>query len=634
VQVYNRDRQNVEPFEGTHEDAFRALSRRPGRKTWAYLGSSLGNDLDPVPFLKQIASHCGPRDRVFLGIDLATHQDKPIGVINAAYNDSEGITEKFILNSLAVVSQRAGLQNLDQDKFRLLSEYNTTSHAVEMFAECVVPCTVTANDGTEFVRSFEKGDRIFIEQSGKFAEEKIKDMIETSGFVQKRRWSDTNGYFAIIELGPNLAGTATGLNEFIFKGLIGEENLSHQPILLRNPFAFYWGHISSFSDRISLDLPGREHEREIFERGVDPDVDDPTKIHRHSPRHQDAWPTPEEFKKYDKEVEHGLCQQITEGGVNRDMLMALGHAEMHHETLMYMVMQSDKKNKQANQKHPFADFAPPPTESRSIPSEKFVHIKSTQVNLGASAEQEAALGFVWDNELPHHKASVNSFNCAAFPVTNGEFQDFVQDGGYTNRSFWDNNEINDTVVSAGGSGAWDWIRREEIQRPLFWEDKGVRTLYDLVPHDKARDWPAVVSLYEAAAYCKWLGNGARIMTEGEYHALFEGQEDYNHAARQGNNNWKYQGVVPVGSMDDATSKGVSDLVGNGWEWTSTPFAGFTGFKPLPDYDEYSADFFDDKHFVMKGASPFTGILAQRMSFRNFYQPNYPYPIAKFRIVTN
>jgi formylglycine-generating enzyme required for sulfatase activity len=88
------------------------------------------------------------------------------------------------------------------------------------------------------------------------------------------------------------------------------------------------------------------------------------------------------------------------------------------------------------------------------------------------------------------------------------------------------------------------------------------------------------------------------------------------------------GSFPAG----ASAWGVEDLVGNGWEWTSTPFAPFDGFAPMASYPVYSTDFFDDQHFVLKGASPVTDDLLVRRSFRNWFRPIYPYVYASFRCV--
>ena len=80
--------------------------------------------------------------------------------------------------------------------------------------------------------------------------------------------------------------------------------------------------------------------------------------------------------------------------------------------------------------------------------------------------------------------------------------------------------------------------------------------------------------------------------------------------------------------------GVSGLTGNGWEWTSTPFAPFPGFEALSFYPEYSARFFDGRHYVLKGASSRTPSLLLRRSFRNWFQPFYPNIYAGFRCVEN
>jgi formylglycine-generating enzyme required for sulfatase activity len=75
---------------------------------------------------------------------------------------------------------------------------------------------------------------------------------------------------------------------------------------------------------------------------------------------------------------------------------------------------------------------------------------------------------------------------------------------------------------------------------------------------------------------------------------------------------------------------VQDLVGNGWEWTSTLFAPFEGFEAMASYPEYSAEFFDGQHYVIKGASSATAKELIRPSFGNWFRPNYPYVYAKFR----
>jgi formylglycine-generating enzyme required for sulfatase activity len=132
-----------------------------------------------------------------------------------------------------------------------------------------------------------------------------------------------------------------------------------------------------------------------------------------------------------------------------------------------------------------------------------------------------------------------------------------------------------------------------------------------------------------------------LPSEAQYHrAAFgtpEGEErDYPWGseapdATRGNFDFANWDPVPVGTYPNGASAwGVHDLVGNGWEWTSTPFAGFEGFEPMPTYRVYSAEFFDGRHFVMKGASPVTARHLVRRSFRNWFRPNYPYVYGTFR----
>jgi formylglycine-generating enzyme required for sulfatase activity len=154
-------------------------------------------------------------------------------------------------------------------------------------------------------------------------------------------------------------------------------------------------------------------------------------------------------------------------------------------------------------------------------------------------------------------------------------------------------------------------------------------------------WPVYVSHAEAEAYARW--KGARLPTEAEYHRAAFGDPSGNERAHpwgdgapdtsRGTFDFASWNPSAVGSRPEGRSAwGVHDLVGNGWEWTSTTFAPFAGFRPLPAYPEYSADFFDGRHVVMKGASPATDATLLRRSFRNWFRPNYPYVYAAFRCV--
>jgi len=155
------------------------------------------------------------------------------------------------------------------------------------------------------------------------------------------------------------------------------------------------------------------------------------------------------------------------------------------------------------------------------------------------------------------------------------------------------------------------------------------------------EWPVYASHAEAEAYARWRGKS--LPTEAQFHraayATPEGPErpyPWGHEPpdpTRGNFDFKRWDPSPVGSHPRGDSAfGVSDLVGNGWEWTRSLFEPFPGFEAFPFYPGYSANFFDGKHYVMKGGSSRTAACMLRRSFRNWFQGYYPYVYASFRCV--
>ena len=158
----------------------------------------------------------------------------------------------------------------------------------------------------------------------------------------------------------------------------------------------------------------------------------------------------------------------------------------------------------------------------------------------------------------------------------------------------------------------------------------VRSLLEDVPFEMAASWPVMVSWAEARAYACW--RGARLPTEAEWHRAAYGTQPPPSTSRA-NVGFRHASPVPAGTSGAGASPwGVLDLVGNGWEWTSSPFAPFPGFEPMPRYPGYSADFFDGRHFVLLGGSWATDASLLRRSFRNWFQPHYPYVFSKLRCV--
>jgi gamma-glutamyl hercynylcysteine S-oxide synthase len=201
-----------------------------------------------------------------------------------------------------------------------------------------------------------------------------------------------------------------------------------------------------------------------------------------------------------------------------------------------------------------------------------------------------AIEFAWDNERPHHSARVGAFRIERVNVTNERFLDFIDAGGYSDQRWWSADD-------------WAWLQRDGIDQPRFWAHRDGawwwRGMFEWIPLPAS--WPVYVSHAEASAFARWAG--ARLPTEAEFQrAAFGipgggerthpwGDAPPSHA--HGVFDFASWDPQPVGSHPAGRSAwGIDDLVGNGWEWTSTPFAPFPGFSAMPSYPEYSADFFD------------------------------------------
>jgi ergothioneine biosynthesis protein EgtB len=412
-----------------------------------------------------------------------------------------------------------------------------------------------------------------------------------------------------------------------------------RPIALRHPFIFYVGHLPAFAwNHIGAGVLGRSSFNagfdELFSRGIDPDVDDPTRCHAH-PEVPDSWPPLAEVLAYRDRVRAAVLDSVDAVSERapthlmardgRVFSMVIEHELMHQETLLYMIQQLGYHQK-----------IRPAWIPRDLPhggrSPAAIAVPAGTATLGAASTD---LAFGWDNEFPTSRVLVPAFRMDETPVTNGQFLAFVEDRGYGRRELWTDDD-------------WEWSRAEQLASPAVWaHDNGrrlYRGLFELLPLERAMEWPVYVSLAEARAYARW--RGLRLPTEGEFHRAAFGDPAGTERAfpwgasppdeRHGNFALRCWSPAPVGAYPEGASAwGIHDLVGNGWEWTETPFAGFPGFEAwIPGYEGYSADFFDGKHFVLKGASWVTAAELVRRSFRNWFQAHYPYVFAKFRCVAS
>lgn len=418
--------------------------------------------------------------------------------------------------------------------------------------------------------------------------------------------------------------------------------LFEQPIGLRHPFIFYLGHIPAFLDimltrhKADPDVMN-EHQplteptvfADIFERGIDPDMDDPNQCNPHSlvPIDRDGWPSIKSLLKYQQCVRNRLKLllsrwEIEDEGEDKDssenysnqrrraghvVWMCFEHEAMHLETLLYMLVQS------SNIIHPAV--SPPlwyenrclkrsDTSLSIISQANLIPFNGSIVEIGSDESEESSdlkkINLGWDNEHPKRMVSVSSFEIQTRPVTNGEY--FL---------FWKKSNRSDALTPA----SWHFEQKDSDD-----ELPKVKTSFGLCDLHYALNWPAQVSCEQAEAYATNVG--MRLPTEPEW-IHFRRSTKVQHAKL----NYGFKSWTPQPLDNERVH-----VIGDVWEWTSSVWEYYDGFASSKLYPGYSSDFFDGKHRVVLGASWATHPrIAERISFRNWYQWRYPYVFCGFRL---
>jgi formylglycine-generating enzyme required for sulfatase activity len=382
--------------------------------------------------------------------------------------------------------------------------------------------------------------------------------------------------------------------------LVRPDSLYHRPIPERHRIIFYIGHLEAFDwnliGRYALDVPSFHSEFDrLFAFGIDPP---PGQLPADQPP---DWPSLAEVERYNQRVRDEIDERLD--AVPGQLLhVAIEHRLMHAETFAYILHQLPHDRKRVGQGVPSGRDLPGHAEPY-LPS--MIDIPAGEAMLGLDRD-----AFGWDNEFCRHTVSVPAFSLARYKVTNGDYLEFVR---------------------AGASP------------PFFWIERGGRWFYRAMFSEipLPLDHPVYATLDEAQAYARWRGKA--LPNEPQFHRALSLAP-----ASAGNFDFQHWDPVPVtvggnrsltvtaSSRDQSRERDrvavPNQLVGNGWEWTSTPFAPFPGFEPFPFYANYSAPFFDGQHYVLKGASPRTAACFARPSFRNWFRPSYPYIYATFRLV--
>jgi len=406
--------------------------------------------------------------------------------------------------------------------------------------------------------------------------------------------------------------------------LLTEDAYYSQPIALRHPIVFYEGHLPGFSFNTlvkrGLGRPSIDARLEaLFARGIDPE--EGTQSHRA------AWPERAVVEQFAAEADRQVVEALSSADIEQPghplldraeaAFAILEHEAMHQETLLYMWQRLPFEQKHAPRGYRVRARG-------SSPAREWIDVPGGCATLGV---ERGSIRFGWDNESPSTSAIVEPFSIERHDVTNERFLEFVEAGAYRDERWWAPQD-------------WQWLQAEGVTHPLFWErEDGAwlwRAMFERIPLPLS--WPVYVSHAEASAYARW--SGARLPTEAEFQRASYGSPhgerrypwgDSAPTSAEGVFDFTSWDPEPAGSHPIGSSAwGVEDLIGNGWEWTSTPFAPFPGFRAMASYPEYSTDFFDGQHFVMKGASPATARQLIRPTFRNWFRSRYPYVYATFR----
>jgi gamma-glutamyl hercynylcysteine S-oxide synthase len=285
--------------------------------------------------------------------------------------------------------------------------------------------------------------------------------------------------------------------------------------------------------------------------------------------------------------------------------MVLQHEYQHNETILQTL--------QLKKGDPYRAPRSTTFPRRSLTAGGMVRFDSAHVTIGTTDRTRA-----YDNERPQHEVYVPSFLIDRAPVTNGRYLDFMDDDGYARDDLW----------SPAGRR---WLSESGAVSPKYWTRDGdgwiTRTMDLIRPVDATRP-VCHVCYHEAEAFAKW--DGSRLPTEVEWEAAATWDPvtqrarnfpwgDFDPDSKAANIDQLSFDTAPVGTYDALSPIGCYGMIGDAWEWTSSDFAGYPGFRSFP-YKEYSEEFFGTDYKVLRGGSWATRPGAIRSTFRNWDYP--------------
>lgn len=305
-------------------------------------------------------------------------------------------------------------------------------------------------------------------------------------------------------------------------------------------------------------------------------------------------PTLDEVREYRAYVDDAMRDLISQRGDDDELqarvTLGLNHEQQHQELLLTDILHLFSMN----------PLQPVFRESPASPAFAAVDLRFVDGREGIVEVGHAGDGFAYDNEGPRHRELLHPYTIANRCVTNAEFREFIDAGGYRNPALW---------LSEG----WDKVRREGWAHPLYWDDE-LETTFTLAGRRAIESTAPVchVCFFEADAFARWAG--ARLPTEAEWEAFAQD--------RRVEGNFADSGVLhPLPAhVADKESAHPLQMFGDVWEWTASPYVGYPGYRPPAGaIGEYNGKFMCGQ-WVLRGGSCATPASHIRASYRNFFYP--------------
>ena len=407
----------------------------------------------------------------------------------------------------------------------------------------------------------------------------------------------------------NTFDTYTGL----FDCLRDDTGFYQKSIPLRHPLIFYLGHTATFFiNKLLLVklIPNRinPHMESIFAVGVDEMSWDDLSEENYD------WPSVAAVMDYRAKVRATVLDLINSlhlvlpidwDNTWWPIVMGIEHERIHLETSSVLIRQHELAKVKSLPQWPAC------TDTGQAPTNKLINVAAGSVDLGKSFDSAF---YGWDNEYGHHEAEVAGFKASQYLVSNQEFLEFVEAGGYEQNSFWSEEGL-------------AWRQYTEAKHPAFWRwQNGWRLRLMTEEIDMAWDWPAEVNYHEAKAFCEWKtvesGQQIRMPTEDEWYRLCSqaGVEELGDNTADANLHLDhFASCCPVTRHQHGSW---FDVVGNAWQWTETPIYPFDDFKVHPLYDDFTAPTFDGKHNIIKGGSWISSGNETRLSARYAFRRHF------------